>query len=317
MPSGSNERLPGQGPVLLVTLPSWDCHCWCPWSLRKDQWASTHCWAPRWFIPPSVGAWGWEMNLPQCPHFLLVLIFLLQFSQHLSGIAEGQVPLCQRHRELLTRPPTAPEKGAEWPVAFGLCLLADTSPSTKAKGPLKGKKPCPWAEEQGVPGISVPSAPIGSCWEGRGALCLWPPCRPGGTWVCNCQRAVGTHRVLWLLQDLSGWLEGTTPAQDEWRSMIGTSGKLSVTPTLVPKLPTWSAESCSVAQPCLSPGQLTLEKGLVPCGTESCSVWGMNPFSAPAPRGPPGTSPAPTRMLPVSPAHVRTQGRVLPPGVCR
>ena len=115
-----------------------------------------------------------------------------------------------------------------------------------------------------------------------------------------------------MLQDLSGWLEETAPAQDTWRSTTGTSGKLCVTQTLVPKPLTWSAGSCSVAWPCPSLRQLTLEKGSVPSGTESCCVWGMNPFSCPAPKDPPGTGPAP--MLPVSPAHVRTQGGVLHTG---
>ena len=132
--------------------------------------------------------------------------------------------------------------------------------------------------------------------------------------VTNCQRALGTHGGLWFLQDLSSWLEATAPAQDEWRSVTGTSGKPSVTQTLVPKLPPWSAGSCSAAQPCLSLGQLTLEKGMVPSGTESCSVWGMNPFLLPAPGDPQGTSPAPTQRMPVSPAHVRTQGGVLNTG---
>ena len=99
--------------------------------------------------------------------------------------------------------------------------------------------------------------------------------------------------VLVYSQDLSGWWKGRAAAQDVWRSMTGTSGKLSVIHTLVLKLLTWSAGSCSVAQPCLSLRQLTLEKGSVPCGTESCSVWGMNPSSSPAPGGPPGSSPAP------------------------
>ena len=134
-------------------------------------------------------------------------------------------------------------------------------------------------------------------------------------WAFNCQRALGTARCLVFFQDFSGWWKGRAAAQDVWRSMTGTSGKLSVLHTLVPKLLTWSAGSCSVAEPCLSLRQLTLEKGSVPCGTESCSVWGMNPSSSPAPGGPPGSSPAPTRTALLSPAHVRTQGGALNTGV--
>ena len=95
---------------------------------------------------------------------------------------------------------------------------------------------------------------------------------------------------------------------------MGTSGKLSVLPTLVPKLLTWSAGSCSAAQPCPSLEEVTLEKGWVPSGMESRSVWGMNPSSPPAPGGRPGTSPAPTQTVLLSAAQVRTQGGVLNTG---
>ena len=84
-----------------------------------------------------------------------------------------------------------------------------------------------------------------------------------------------------------------------------------MTHTLVPKLLMWSAEIFSVAQPCPSPEQVPLEKGPVPPGTESCSAWGTNPASPPAPRGPLATSPAPRQALLLSPAHVRAQGGLL------
>lgn len=93
--------------------------------------------------------------------------------------------------------------------------------------------------------------------------------------------------------------------------MTGKGGNLSVTHTLVPKLLMWSAEIFSVAEPCPSPEQVPLEKGPVPSGTESCSVWGMNPPSPPAPRGLLRTSPAPRQALLLSAAHVRAQGRLL------
>ena len=130
---------------------------------------------------------------------------------------------------------------------------------------------------------------------------------------CKCQWLWELPTVLGFFQDLSVWWKGRATAQDMCRSMMGTSGKLSVLPTLVPKLLTWSAGSFSVVQPCLSLEEVTLEKGWVPSGTESCSVWGMNPSSHPAPGGPPGTSPAPTQAALLSPAQVRTRGGVLNP----
>lgn len=112
------------------------------------------------------------------------------------------------------------------------------------------------------------------------------------------------HMIMMLelhVQDLSIWLEGTAAAQDEWRSMTGMGGNLSVTHTLVPKLLMWSAEIFSVAE--LSPEQIPLEKGPVPSGTESCSAWGMNPPCPPAPQGCLRTSPAPRQALLLSAAH--------------
>jgi len=133
-------------------------------------------------------------------------------------------------------------------------------------------------------------------------------------WTHNCQRALGTPGCVVFLQDLSGWWKGRAAAQDVWRSMMRTCGKLSVTHTLVPKLLTWSAGSCSVAWPCLSLRHLPLDEESVPSGMESCSVWGMNPSLPSAPGSPPGTNPAPMQRALLSPAHVRTQGGVLNTG---
>jgi len=61
-------------------------------------------------------------------------------------------------------------------------------------------------------------------------------------------------------------------AQVMWKSMIENSGDLSVTHTLVPKLPMLSAGICCVAKPCCYPEQLLWMKKSVPSVTEICSM---------------------------------------------
>ena len=153
------------------------------------------------------------------------------------------------------------------------------------------------------------SKPTDSCCQDvHRAFWMWLPWKSCGMQVCNCWKPLGTPHRRCFFQDLSSWLEETAPAQDVWRSEMETSGEQSVTHTLVSKLPMLSAGSCSVAQPCPSPGELTLERGSVPSGTESCSVWGTNPSSPPAPGSPSAARPAPMRTMLVSPAHVSTWG---------